>query len=456
MAVAPAHMNPVLALHAYLCASAAALGVLAWVVGQRAVDTYTFAAELTLGLHFSVFVNFAVAALAAAALVCVRLLFGAPLPTELELLRDTLPYYALHLLSLTISDGGVPNIALAAVAMLLKACHVLATERLDRLQTRVGNVLPDARLRRAAIARTLLLDLHVGVAALLLAVDFLLAKLLVLDVFRGLPLMGSLLFGVQFARLAFDLATYCSKFLLNVHEMVWYRLRNDADGDECVWEGKPVCTLTVDLAAAALTLCFYAGFAYMLAAHAGTLPTLTVLHDTAQAAWRVFKAARAFATYLSHARHLHLHLAAASAAHLDHAGRLCIICREEMRLPQEAAAHGRALAPRRVPKRLHCGHILHLGCLKDWLERLANCPLCRRPVFARADPPLQPPDPDVPADWAVFEKNGSTVRLPAEATLAVAPAEPSPVYALVTLPPDPDDDPDPDKWLGVHDLTNNE
>jgi E3 ubiquitin-protein ligase synoviolin len=31
-------------------------------------------------------------------------------------------------------------------------------------------------------------------------------------------------------------------------------------------------------------------------------------------------------------------------------------------------------------KKLPCGHILHFGCLKSWLERQQVCPTCRRPV----------------------------------------------------------------------------
>lgn len=72
----------------------------------------------------------------------------------------------------------------------------------------------------------------------------------------------------------------------------------------------------------------------------------------------------------------------------------CIICREEMRPwsvtnPQAApAAPGAAPTPRpattaserKRPKKLPCGHILHLGCLKSWLERQQVCPTCRRPV----------------------------------------------------------------------------
>lgn len=56
----------------------------------------------------------------------------------------------------------------------------------------------------------------------------------------------------------------------------------------------------------------------------------------------------------------------------------CIICREEMRFWDP---NNNAGAVDRVrPKKLPCNHILHLGCLKSWLERQQVCPTCRSPV----------------------------------------------------------------------------
>lgn len=55
----------------------------------------------------------------------------------------------------------------------------------------------------------------------------------------------------------------------------------------------------------------------------------------------------------------------------------CIICREEMR-PWDPSVVG--AVERSRPKKLPCGHILHFGCLKGWLERQQVCPTCRRPV----------------------------------------------------------------------------
>ncbi len=75
---------------------------------------------------------------------------------------------------------------------------------------------------------------------------------------------------------------------------------------------------------------------------------------------------------------------------------VCIICREEMRpwqQPNNQAPAGREglrpaiRQPRTVderlrPKKLPCGHVLHFGCLRSWLERQQICPTCRRPVLA--------------------------------------------------------------------------
>lgn len=56
----------------------------------------------------------------------------------------------------------------------------------------------------------------------------------------------------------------------------------------------------------------------------------------------------------------------------------CIICREEMRFWDPTENIG--VVDRIRPKKLPCGHILHLGCLRSWLERQQVCPTCRSPV----------------------------------------------------------------------------
>lgn len=60
----------------------------------------------------------------------------------------------------------------------------------------------------------------------------------------------------------------------------------------------------------------------------------------------------------------------------------CIICREEMR-PWDPNA---GQLERHRPKKLPCGHILHFGCLRSWLERQQVCPTCRSSVVAEQQP----------------------------------------------------------------------
>lgn len=94
-------------------------------------------------------------------------------------------------------------------------------------------------------------------------------------------------------------------------------------------------------------------------------------------------------------------------------GDACIVCRENMLAweqpnaqPQaDAQAAPAAPAVRRDEglraKKLPCGHILHLRCLKAWLERQQVCPTCRRPVVTaettRAGGPPGAPGANPPA-----------------------------------------------------------
>lgn len=75
----------------------------------------------------------------------------------------------------------------------------------------------------------------------------------------------------------------------------------------------------------------------------------------------------------------------------------CIVCREAM-VPweQPEAGDGNARRPTEGlrAKKLPCGHILHLRCLKAWLERQQACPTCRRPVISSQ--PSNPPAPGQP------------------------------------------------------------
>ena len=83
-------------------------------------------------------------------------------------------------------------------------------------------------------------------------------------------------------------------------------------------------------------------------------------------------------------------------------GDACIVCRESMDAWEQPGVEGQAQPAEQPPtlapaparrrdeglraKKLPCGHILHLRCLKAWLERQQVCPTCRRPVIVVSDP----------------------------------------------------------------------
>ena len=98
-----------------------------------------------------------------------------------------------------------------------------------------------------------------------------------------------------------------------------------------------------------------------------------------------FKRVADFAKYRNATRDMNVRYPDATPSEVG-SDDVCIICREEMRpiqLNENANDPARAspLAQRMRPKKLPCGHILHLSCLRSWLERQQNCPTCRRPVI---------------------------------------------------------------------------
>ena len=76
---------------------------------------------------------------------------------------------------------------------------------------------------------------------------------------------------------------------------------------------------------------------------------------------------------------------------------VCIVCRDDMVAWQDNIANAQRIGanqpPGRTarpvdqssrPKKLPCGHVLHFGCLRNWLERQQSCPTCRQSVLNRS------------------------------------------------------------------------
>ncbi|KAI9740673.1 MAG: E3 ubiquitin-protein ligase hrd1 [Claussenomyces sp. TS43310] len=168
---------------------------------------------------------------------------------------------------------------------------------------------------------------------------------------------------------------------------------NEIDIEVPGWEAKGQWILSLDLATDLFKLGIYTAFFFILMAFYG-LP-IHIMRDLFLTARSFVKRLTAFIKY----RRATQDMARYPDATVEEISRedTCIICREEMTpwsvtnpvapvgaadgaVPAPAARTADTVNERTRPKKLPCGHVLHLGCLKSWLERQQVCPTCRRPV----------------------------------------------------------------------------
>ncbi|OAA56980.1 ring finger protein [Niveomyces insectorum RCEF 264] len=139
------------------------------------------------------------------------------------------------------------------------------------------------------------------------------------------------------------------------------------------WEAKGQYVLGLDLWTDFVKLCIYAVFFFVLLSFYG-LP-LHIIRDLFMTVRSFVKRLGALMKYRQAIRDMNKY-ADATEEDLTRENT-CIICREDMHVwnPDDHTSIERSR-----PKKLPCGHILHLGCLKSWMERQQVCPTCRRSV----------------------------------------------------------------------------
>ncbi|OIW29489.1 hypothetical protein CONLIGDRAFT_669351 [Coniochaeta ligniaria NRRL 30616] len=154
------------------------------------------------------------------------------------------------------------------------------------------------------------------------------------------------------------------------------------------WESKGQWVLGLDLLADFVKMGIYTAFFCVLFTFYG-LP-IHIMRDVFMTTRSFVKRLHALLRYRQALRDMNKYPDATA----EELGRedTCIICREEMQ-PWDAANPGQVERSR--PKKLPCGHILHFGCLKSWLERQQVCPTCRRSVVMDAPAPDRNGDPMV-------------------------------------------------------------
>ncbi|ODQ50776.1 hypothetical protein SAICODRAFT_168950 [Saitoella complicata NRRL Y-17804] len=185
-----------------------------------------------------------------------------------------------------------------------------------------------------------------------------------------------IMFAFEFGIVTGQAAVNVAKYTLNILDL------RRSDADEEPWEAKSTYVFYLELALDLYKLLLYLAF-FLLIVHFYGLP-LHILRDLYLTVRSFVTRVRDFLRYRRATRDMNERYPDATPAELEATGdAICMICREEMLLRREG---GDPVRDRERAKKLPCGHILHLGCLRSWLERQQSCPTCRRPVFPQNEP----------------------------------------------------------------------
>ena len=119
----------------------------------------------------------------------------------------------------------------------------------------------------------------------------------------------------------------------------------------------------------------------------------------------------------------------ATAEDFESSDNVCIICREEMQAAPAAAPNRVAGGNAARAKKLPCGHIFHINCLRSWFQRQQTCPTCRIDVLRApasnhaSAPPARNPGEAAARAAAVLERARAAAMAAAGANPPV-PANP--------------------------------
>lgn len=238
-------------------------------------------------------------------------------------------------------EFSVTFLAMVTVLLLIKALHWLAQKRVEYIETTPSV----SRLSHFRI---------ISFMAFLLALDCVFLYSSVSYLLRTKRPSVELFFSFEYMILATTTISTFLKYVFYLSDMLM----------EGQWESKAVFTFYLELVRDLLHLSLYLFYFLVISINYGLpLHLIRELYET----FRNFKSRVAdFIRYRKITSNMNDRFPDATAEEIGQSDATCIICREEM-----VAA-----------KKLPCGHLFHVHCLRSWLERQQTCPTCRSPVIA--------------------------------------------------------------------------
>ncbi|KAK9370170.1 hypothetical protein V1509DRAFT_328391 [Lipomyces kononenkoae] len=254
--------------------------------------------------------------------------------------------------------------------LFLKIFHWLASDRVEYME-------------QTAPASPTIFHVRVSLTlALLNLVDIHLIRYALDDILTHGPSM-MVMFAFEFAILVTTAMATAGRYVLSLIELrIVARSNDDIDG----WERKGEFLFYLDLVTDFVKLFIYLGFFLLILTVYG-LP-LHIIRDVYLTMRSFLTRIRDFLRYRQATSQMNNRYPDATEEEVAREPT-CIICREDMIVPVTGPDQQPSTTqPERMrPKKLPCGHVLHFGCLRSWLERQQRCPTCRRPVL---DSPSRP------------------------------------------------------------------
>ncbi|KAI4295302.1 hypothetical protein L6164_035363 [Bauhinia variegata] len=233
-------------------------------------------------------------------------------------------------------DFSVTFLAMVTALLLIKALHWLAQKRVEYIETTpTVSTLSHVRI--------------VSFMGVLLLLDGLFLYSSMKHLIQTWQASVSIFFAFEYMILATTTVSIFVKYLFYVSDMLM----------EGQWERKPVFTFYLELIRDLLHLSMYLCFFLVIFINYGVpLHLIRELYET----FRNFKVRVAdYMRYRKITSNMNDRFPDATPEELNASDATCIICREEMT----------------TAKKLICGHLFHVHCLRSWLERQHTCPTCR-------------------------------------------------------------------------------
>ncbi|XP_010276745.1 PREDICTED: ERAD-associated E3 ubiquitin-protein ligase HRD1B-like [Nelumbo nucifera] len=233
-------------------------------------------------------------------------------------------------------DFSVTFLAMVTALLLIKALHWLAQKRVEYIET-TPSVPMFSHIR------------IVSFMGFLFVLDSIFLYSSLKHLIQTWQASVSIFFSFEYMILATTIVSTFVKYVFYVSDMLM----------EGQWERKAVYTFYLELIRDLLHLSMYLCFFFLIFVNYGVpLHLIRELYET----FRNFKIRVAdYIRYRKITSNMNDRFPDATPEELNANDATCIICREEMT----------------TAKKLICGHLFHVHCLRSWLERQHTCPTCR-------------------------------------------------------------------------------